>query len=324
MSLPFLPGCVLVTGSFSLFDTTPRPLEERVVAGAGDAKVLLIDVANVITSIEEREALGFGARESTLARVAAELEQARKDDAVRALVLRVNSPGGTVHASDAIFHDLSRFRREKGVPIVAHFQDVAASGGYYIALAADEIIASPSTVTGSVGAVAYGINVRGLMEKIGVGNQTIRSGDKKDIGSPLREMTPEEQAVLQTVVDGMRDRFVSLVKDRRRGVSAANLDIVADGRVFGADEALSIGLVDHIGYLQDAVDAAKRRAGVAEAQVVMYRRPQEYAETIYSRSAAPSLDVSVLRIDGGDSISGPSFLYMWMPGPLPVDFGSLH
>lgn len=322
--LPLLPGCVLVTGSFSLFESKPQPLEEHVVAGEGSAKVLLIDIANVITSLEDRDGLGFGTRESTLARIEAELDRAGKDTAIRAIVLRINSPGGTVNASDSIFHDLSRFRQEKGVPIVAHFQDVAASGGYYIALAADEIVASPSTVTGSVGAIVYGVNVRGLMKIVGVENQTIKSGEKKDIGSPLREMTPDERAVLQSVIDGMRDRFVSLLKDRRPGVSESNLETIADGRVFGANEALSIGLVDRIGYLQDAIDVAKRRANMADAQVVMYRRPQEYAETIYSRSTTPPMELSLLKIGGSHSIAGPSFLYMWMPDSFSAELGSLR
>jgi protease-4 len=323
-ALLLLPGCVLVTGSFSLFDSAPQPLEERVVSGEGPVKVLLIDIANVISSVEDRDGLSFITHESTLARVEAELELARKDDAIRAVVLRINSPGGTVHASDAIFYDMSRFGREKNVPIVAYFQDVAASGGYYVALSADEIVASPSTVTGSVGAVMYGINARGLMKIVGVENQTIKSGEKKDIGSPLREMTPDERAVLQSVIDGMRDRFVGLVKDRRPNVTDAALDTISDGRVFGANEALSIGLVDRIGYLQDAIDVAKRRSNIAEAQVVMYRRPREYAETIYSQAKAPPMELSLLRIGGSESLPTPSFLYMWMPDPLSAGLGSLR
>lgn len=319
-----LSGCVLVTGSFSLFDSSPQPLEERVISGESGPKILLIDIANVISSLEDRDGLGFGTRESTLARVQAELQRAAKDDAVRAVVLRINSPGGTVHASDTIFHDLSRFRQQKGVPIVAYFQDVAASGGYYVALSADEIIASPSTVTGSVGAIVFGVNARGLMKIVGLENQTIKSGSKKDIGSPLREMTPEEHAVLQSVVDGMRDRFVGLVKDRRPKVTEAALDTIADGRVFGANEALRIGLVDSIGYLEDAIDSAKGRANLAEAQVVMYRRPREYAESIYSKAGTPPAELSLLRIDGSDSLPNPGFLYMWMPDPLAAGLGSLR
>lgn len=322
--LPLLSGCVLVTGSFSLFDTKPQPLEERVVSGEGTAKILLLDISDVITTSGDRDALGFRSSESTLARVEAELDRASKDEDVKAVVVRVNSPGGTVNASDSIFHRLLQFKESKGVPVVAHFMDVAASGGYYVALAADEILASPTTVTGSVGAVVYSVNVRQLMATIGVENQTIKSGTMKDIGSPLRPMTPDERAVLQSVIDGMRNRFVALVQERRPNVTADGLETIADGRVFGADQALLIGLVDRIGYLGDAIDVAKRRAGVGTARVVMYRRPREYSETIYSGAGVPPVEVSLLRVGaGGPSIPGPSFLYMWAPDLTPADFGSI-
>jgi protease-4 len=322
--VPLLSGCVLVTGTFSLFDSKPQPLEERVISGDGAAKVLLLEISNVITSQEDRDGFGWNTPESTLGRVEAELTLAAKDDAVKAIVVRINSPGGTVNASDSIFHQLRRFKDDEGIAVVAHFMDVAASGGYYVALAADEIVASPTTVTGSVGAVAYGINVRELMSKIGVGNQTIKSGAKKDIGSPLREMTPEEREVLQSVIDGMRDRFVDLVRERRPNVDAEALQTIADGRIFGADQALAVGLVDRIGYLEDAIEVARRRARLHEARVIMYRRPQEYSESIYSRSSAP-VEVSLLRLGGpGTSIPSPSFLYMWMPDSISAELGSIR
>jgi len=322
--LPLVPGCVLVTGTFSLFDSKPHPLEERVISGEAAAKILLIDISNVITSQEDVDGF-WGTPESTLGRVEAELNLAAKDEAVKAVVVRINSPGGTVNASDSIFHQLQAFKEAKSIPVVAHFMDVAASGGYYVALAADEIVASPTSVTGSVGAVAYGINLRELMKKIGVENQTIKSGAKKDIGSPLREMSREEQEVLQSVIDGMRDRFLALVRERRPGVGAGELDTIRDGRIFGADQALAVGLVDRIGYLQDAVDVAKRRARLHDARVIMYRRPREYSEGIYSRSAAPQVEVSLLRLgSGGSNIPNPGFLYLWMPDLLSPEVGSIR
>jgi protease-4 len=312
-SAQLLSGCVLVTGSFELFESSPQPLEERAVVGDSGPKILLIDLSGAITSEETRDGFGFTSQQSTLARLQAELEMARKDDAVAAVVLRINSPGGTVTASDAAFHELSRFKRERNVPVVAHFLDVAASGGYYVALAADEIVASPTTVTGSVGAVVYNLNLTGLMRIVGVENQTLKSGDKKDIGSPLREMTVEERAILQSVVDGMRDRFVGLVRERRPALTPGSIETVADGRVFGAEQAATIGLVDRVGYLNDAIDIAKRRAGLEEARVVMYRRPREYSENIYSRSPAAPVEFSLLRLDGRSAWQSPSFLYLWMP-----------
>lgn len=312
-ALALLPGCVLVTGSFQLFDSKPQPLEERVVSGEGSSKILLIDISNAITSQDVRDGFGFVTEESTIARVQAELQMARKDDAVRALVLRLNSPGGTVTASDSIFHALSQFKQDRQIPVVAHFLDVAASGAYYVALAADEIIASPTSVTGSVGAVMYSVNLHGLMEKIGVEDQTIKSGDKKDIGSPLREMTEEDREILLSIINGMRERFVGLVEQRRPGIEAGVLETIADGRIFSADQALRIGLVDRVGHLQEAIDVAQRRARVAQARVIMYRRPREYSESVYSRASPGPVELNLLRLDAGSLGQGPSFLYMWMP-----------
>lgn len=309
-----VPGCVVVTGSFQLFETRPQPLEERVVSGKRGPKILLVDVEGPITSQERRDSFGLMLEESTVARLQAELEKAREDEAVAAVVLRINSPGGTVTASDAIYHELMRFKGERGLPLVAYFLDVGASGAYYVALAADEIIASPTTVTGSVGAVVYGVNLRGLMRLIGVEDQTLKSGEKKDIGSPLREMTAEEREVLQSVIDGMRDRFIAAVRERRPQITAAALDTIADGRVFGAEQARVIGLVDRVGYLQDALGAARRRARIEEARVVMYRRPREYSETIYSQAPPAPLEINMVRVGVAPWLHGPTFLYMWLPG----------
>jgi protease-4 len=217
-----------------------------------------------------------------------------------------------VTASDSIFHALMQFKQERRIPLVAHFLDVAASGAYYIALAADEIIASPTSVTGSVGAVMYSVNLNGLMAKIGVANQTVKSGDKKDIGSPLREMTEEDSEILHSIIDGMRDRFVGLVQERRPAIYAAALQTIADGRIFSADQALRIGLVDRVGQLQDAIDVARRRARIAEARLVMYRRPREYSESIYSQAASAPVELNLLKLDSPFA-DGPSFLYMWAP-----------
>lgn len=316
--LLFVSGCVFITGNLSPFVSKPQPLEEHVVSGEGKAKVLLLDVSRVITSHDEEGPFGITRRESTMARVRQELEQAAKDDNLRAIVLRLNSPGGTVTASDTIFHQLMAFKAERHVPIVAQMLDVAASGAYYVALAADEIVASPTTVTGSIGVVMYGVNLAGLMDKLGVTNQTLKAGERKDIGSPLREMTPEEQQILQSVLDSLQQRFVGVVRERRPGLSATTLQMIADGRILTADQALHAGLVDRIGYLDDTVQAAQRRAGLAEARVVLYRRPQDYAENIYSGVSLPapaSLQMNLLNLDlGALGHASPNFMYLWLPG----------
>ena len=310
-----LPGCVFVTGNLNPFTTTPHPLEEHVVSGTGGPKILLVDISQTIASQPEDGTFGINRRESTTARVREELEQAAKDDRVQAVVLRINSPGGTVTASDIVFHEIMSFKTDRHVPVVADLLDMGTSGAYYVALAADEIVASPTTVTGSIGVVMYGVNFSGLMEKIGVKNQTLKTGAHKDIGSPLRKMTPEDKAILHSVLNQMQERFVSLVRERRPTLDKAAAQTITDGRIFTADQALQAGLVDKIGYLDDALRVAKGRAGITEARVIMYRRPDEFAENVYSSQAAlHPLEMNLVNFDlGGMGHASPQFMYMWLP-----------
>lgn len=312
-----LPGCMFVSGDFDPFARRPQPLAERVVAGEGDAKILLLDISRVISSEEEEGALGIRRRDSVVARVEAELERAAKDAKVKGVVLRINSPGGTVTASDIIYQRVMRFKETKHVPVIAQLMDVAASGGYYAALAADEIVAHPTTVTGSIGVVFYSVSLEGLLDKLGVRNQTVKSGEKKDIGSPLRTMTAEERELMDAVLGELQARFLGLVRDRRHLGPEAEA-AVADGRIFSAGQAHAIGLVDRIGYLEDSIDRIKDRAGVAKARVIMYRRPDEYAESVYARSAASAPVFNLINVDFAPLLHSPQFLYLWMPQPIPA------
>jgi protease-4 len=311
--LGLLPGCVIVNADFGPFSSRPQSLSEREVSGKGRAKIVVLDISRVITNAQDEGPLGLSSRPGLTARLREELEQAADDDRVGAVVLRLNSPGGTVTASDTIYHEITAFKAKRNVPVVAHMLDFATSGAYYVALAADEIVASPTTVTGSIGVIMVGLNLSDLMGKIGVRNQTLKTGARKDAGSPLRPMTAEDEALLQGVLDGMQQRFVSLVRERRPQMSDDDLAKISDGRVVLADEALRIRLVDRIGYFEDAVDVARRRAGVAEARVIMYRRPSEYAENIYSRAGAASPQINLVNLDLGKLTGGPQFLYLWAP-----------
>jgi len=309
-------SCVLITGDFSLLSRHPQPLEERKISGSGKAKVLLLDITGVISSDPIGGSFGLGERESTVARLEAELDQADDDNKIKAIVLRVDSPGGTVTGSDILYERLTRFRAKHNIPILVQMLDVAASGGYYISLAADEIVASPTTVTGSVGVIFTSVSVAGLMDKIGVTDQTIKSGAMKDAASPLRTMTPAEREVLQRLIGDMQTRFVGLVRQRRTKLTPDMDAKMVDGRIFSADQALAGGLVDGIGYLEGTIDRAKQRAGVQEATVVRYRRPDEYADSIYARSdgAAPQVNqINLLSLSRDGLPQGPNFLYLWSP-----------
>jgi protease IV len=315
-----LHGCVLISGNLNPFSSTPQPLEEHVVSGEGKPKILLLDISKVISSEDEEADFGIRRRESLTARVREQLDQVGDDDRVRAVVLRINSPGGTVTASDIIFHQIMEFKAAHSIPVIAQMLDMGTSGAYYVALAADEIVATPTTVTGSIGVVMYGVNLAGLMEKVGVTNQTLKAGARKDIGSPLRKMTPDEERILQDILNQMQDRFLTVVRERRPAMSEDSLRMVSDGRILSAPQALQAGLVDRIGYLSDTLEVAKTRAGVTQARVVMYRRPDEFAENIYSSTplgpaarTGPT-QMNLINFDlGGLRLATPQFLYMWLP-----------
>jgi protease-4 len=310
LSALLLGGCVFIE--------LPRiaPLAEKVLEGKGADKVALIDISGVITDRRRRGLLGIKAEASITARIKEELTLISRDKRVKAVVLRINSPGGSVTTCDIIAHELKLLKKERDIPVVAVLMGVAASGGYYIAAAADTIIAHPTTVTGSIGVVAYNINATGLMEKIGITDQTIKSGDKKDLGSPLREMTQEEREILQGVIDSLYERFLDAVEEGREGLDRAELRRIADGRIYTAAQALELKLIDKIGYMSTAIEAAKELAGIEEATVITYGPSRSYKNNIYSTAGlgTPStlnlvnIDVSALR-EG----FGLSFMYLWMP-----------
>ena len=301
-------GCITV----QTFGGRPQPLVETVVDGKTGPKVVLLDIDGFISEVSLPGPLGFPGRDSSIERLREQLDKAGKDVAVKGLLLRVNSPGGTVTASDMIHREILEFKRQKGIPVVAQLMGVAASGGYYVAMAADVVFAHPTTITGSIGVVSQGINLSGLMERYGVTDQTLTSGPFKDAGSALRPMTYEERAYLQAVIDDLHRRFQRVVDEGRPALDAAQIGALADGRVFTASQAEAHGLVDAIGYIPAAVDELRRRVQAADLRVVTYHREREYRANLYSMSAASSLPVpEVSDLLAG---RGPGFLYLWQPG----------
>lgn len=307
--LILIPGCVFITLP------GPGPLSEKVVGGKGDDKVLLLDISGMLTDERPGGVLGLQTAPNLTARIREELEIAAEDPKVKAVVLRINTPGGSVTTSDIIAHEIKRFKERKKVPVVAGLMDLATSGGYYIASSADRIIAQPTAVTGSIGVVALSVNASGLMEKLGVTNQTIKSGDMKDLGSPIRPMTEEERRVLQAVIDGLFERFLDQVMEGRPGrFTREELRSVSDGRILTASQALDLRLVDSIGYLDDAIEAAKEAAGIKEARVITYAAPRAYKHNIYSLAEPPATGMNLVNIDTGLARKfGMEFMYVWMP-----------
>lgn len=309
----FLSGCVSFPGG------EIRALVEKPIGGEGKDKILLIDISGVITN-KERTVLGLWKRPTITSRIKEELTKARGDSRIKAVVLRINSPGGGVTVCDIIRHEIEQFKEETGIVVIAEFMGVAASGGYYIATAADAIMAHPTTITGGVGVIAFLLNASGLMEKLGIRDETITSGDKKDIASPLRPMTDEERALLKGVVDSLFERFMGAVKEARPAMDEASLAEVADGRIFSAARALEIGLIDSIGYMDDAVELARKEAGISEATLITYARPAAYKENVYSLSPGGFAgeargDINLINIDARElmGLLSPGFSYLWAP-----------
>jgi protease-4 len=308
------PGCFVSLGAGGLLNRA-RPLEETTIGGEGRAKILLLKVAEVISDEPTRHAFGLIEEQSTVERVRAELEKAADDDRVKAVVLRIDSPGGGVTASDEVWSEILRFKKKRRVPVVASLGDVAASGGYYVACAADRIVAHPTTMTGSIGVIMLNFNVEGLLAKIGVRNQTFKAGEHKDILSPFRGATPEERRIVQSILDSLHARFVTVVREGRPQLDASRIGELTDGRIFDATQALDAGLVDEIGDVEAAIDAAKRAAKVEKARVVAYHRSDETRENVYSRARPLPVQVNVLPVDLGTLVRPePRLMYLWAPG----------
>lgn len=314
-----LASCVVVVSPLGWF-ADDNALQEHTIRGEGNAKILLLSINGFISGRPTQRAFGLIQEQSTLARVATQLRKARKDEAVKAVVLRIDSPGGTVAASDEIYHLIQTFSRETGRPVIASLGGIAASGGYYVALAADTIIAQPTTITGSIGVIIASVDITGLMDKLGVKGQTYTSGPNKDLLSPIEPATPEERRIIRSVIDHLFQRFVHVVKQNRPGLAMAHIRIITDGRIFAAGRALELGLVDGIGRIKDAIALARERIGVEQARVIRYSRSASAGGTVYSAAyggqpAAANLPMQINVLPINLSLAaGARFMYLWEPG----------
>ncbi len=254
-------------------------------AGSSSPKIALIDVKGLIIDAERGRVLGR--IENPVARFSEALRRAEVDPKVRAVIVRVNSPGGTVTASDMMYRDILGFKKRSSKPVVILMAEVAASGGYYISCAGDEIIAYPTTVTGSIGVIIQTFNFTEGMRKVGIRADAITSGPNKSLGSPFEPMSAEHRELLQGIVDEFYDNFVQVVIANRPQMSPASLEWITDGRVVTGERAAEFGLVDRLGDLRIAFEATKHRAGLTSARMVKYHRPMEFVGSPYASAPAP-------------------------------------
>jgi protease-4 len=284
------------------------------VAGPCQAagRVALIDVDGLQLNADFTGPSSLG--ENPVALFRERLDAAEADPAVRALVIRINSPGGGVAAADLMWRDLQAFRDRSHKPVVACLLDVAAGGAYYLATASDLIVAAPGTVAGGVGVILNLYNLQDLMAQYNIRAQEVKSGRLIDLGSPVRNLNEEGKALYKAMADEYHERFRQVVLRNRPGVNAGDGSNF-DGRVFTARQALDRHLVDRIGYPEDAVAAAAELGNAPGAGVVMYHRCNDPARSLYAVTPNVPLQGTAVpaSVPGLDRSKLPLFLYLWQP-----------
>ena len=234
-----------------------------------------------------------------------QLKRFRKNKDVKAIVLRIDSPGGGVGPSQEIYAEVKKTTRTKKV--VASMGAIAASGGYYVAAAADHVVANPGTITGSIGVLMEFPNMEELFKKIGLSAVVLKSGDYKDTGSPLRKMTPKERELLQGFIDNVHQQFVTAVAEGRK-MSEESVRAIADGRILSGEQAQKLGLLDSLGNMEDAIVIAAELGGIKGEPSVVYAEKKKFSilELILGSKLAGALD----RVTGAALYSG----YLYVPG----------
>jgi protease-4 len=282
-------------------DETPK-LDETWSFGSGDVKVVRIPLDGVIMRAEEE---GFFAAGSDMVEsILTQVRVAEHDPDMRAIILEVNSPGGGVTPSDEIYNALRGFRNSRpDRRVVVFIRDLGASGAYYAAMASDFIIAEPTAVVGSIGVIMQTMNFQGLSEKLGITDVTIKSGANKDMLNPFQAVNTNQVALLQTLIDEMQTRFRGIVAESRK-LDPSTPDLF-DGRIFSASDALKKGLIDEVGYWNDALARTAQLLDTGALRVVRYEPQRTFFEQLLegkSPVVLPSL-----------KLHSPQFLYLWKP-----------
>jgi protease-4 len=279
-------------------------------------ELAVIRIEGFISEYDRRDGL-LEYIENPVSAITNRLSLIRDDKNIKGVLLVIDSPGGTVTASDVIYHRLSTFRRETGLPIVALMKQVAASGGYYVASASEHIVAYPTSIVGSIGVIMGNFNFKDLMDRYGVKYVMIKSGEHKGLLSPFENVDEEDISLVQAIVDQMLERFIDAVDEGRKNLSREDVERLADGRIYIAADALEKGLIDEIGYFEDAVRALAGMAGIESQNVVEYQRSRGLRDILGSVSLrfTPALFYGESNITAGsfDPIHRDDFgiYYLW-------------
>lgn len=309
--LIFFSGCTFLNVNIS---PPLSPLVEKSLSGEGDHKVLMVDIQGMISNQKETSTLGSVVRLGMVDQIREILKKAEKDDDIKALILRINTPGGTVTSSDIIYHEIKAFKERKHIRVYAMVMDIAASGGYYIAQSADHIIVHPTSLTGSIGVIALKMNLRGLMDKVGVDFEVVKSGEHKDFLSPFRPLSADERVVFQETINTLHARFVSVIESNRKQLSHEQISNLADGRIYTSQQALDHKLVDQIAYMDEAEQYIRKDLGLDSMNVVSYYRKGQYKSNLYSAAPAPpTIQYNLINLNFIPDTPEPNFMYLWMP-----------
>lgn len=318
LTLAVLSGCMPKSITIQL-DAKPNVIGENAVLrdARPGPKVAQIDLTGVISSTPTSM---FGSA-AMLDDFAAMLAKAERDPQVKAVLIRINSPGGSVAASETLATMIESFKERTGKPVVASMAEVAASGGYYTAITADHIVAQPSTITGSIGVIVPTLNVSSGLAKLGIKSRSITSGPNKDMANPLQPADESHYAILQSIVDEFYTDFRTRVLEARTGIE--DPDEVLDGKVYTGTTAHALGLVDELGGVPEAFEAAKQLAGLQSAVLVKYHRGGSppmtpYASANADHTPAPSASAvdPILNLRNklpASDATAPGFYYLWLP-----------
>ena len=312
-----LTSCTSV--KISLFTGKSEKLKEYRLSGNTKESILIIPVEGMISNSGEFSL--FSEHPGMLENIKSQLESAEHNNSIKGVVLKINSPGGLVTASDILYNEIMNFKKKTGKKIVVSMMDLATSGAYMIALSGDIITAHPTTVTGSVGVIFLRPQFSGLMHKLGLGVDVTKSGINKDMGSPFRSATDEENKLFQHVIDNFNEKFQLLVKNKRH-LSDQVMKKVLTAQIFVADDAYKLNLIDKICYLNEAVEECKKISGLpGNASVIIYRRKYYADDNIYntSQSKYGAGGTSLMNIDIFKPLSNLKcgFYSLW---PGSVDF----
>ena len=260
-ALSLAAAFVVISKGDAIRKTRPKDMDLSKLSGLSQSKkdaVAVVEIFGAISQGNSSRAWDHGSQQ-----IAKRIRDVAARKEVKAIVLDINTPGGSVGAVQEIYSAIKRAKAETKKPFIARFGEVSASGGYYVASACDLVVAEPGTITGSIGVIFSVSNFEGLMKKVGYKSEAIKSGKFKDIGSPTREMTPDERKLLQAMIDDSYEQFVAAVSEGRK-MPVEEVKKLADGRIYTGRQASTNGLVDQLGDLQDALDAAGEKAGIGK------------------------------------------------------------